>query len=361
MMVRRKPPWNRLASGLYVPPLLGFAGNPWPCPGCCAGCEYFSDDFDRSDDTDLGANWTEVAGAWEIASNVLSTSSNDAICICNTDGIVPYVVRAVIGGGSSKEFRVIFNYVDSSNYFYASATVGSNVKIFTVIGGTHTRVFNGPSLGSDTCIQVCVHATFVTVMTGDGSCSTLTPKAAVGISSTSGTCGVGTGSNSGTFDDFSIQKHHFTLAGCPECVGTCTLCVDDLVSEHYQVVITGVVGPEDCSSANGTWILGGLGCTVRTGDLDFEVAAACSSKSRIVLHFERFALGGCDAPANYYQVSVFISVGPTATCLSNCRVDFVASKTTKYDCDDLVDLSLSPGGAPQYCDPSSGTCKVTSL
>ncbi len=35
MTVRRKPQWNRLSSGLYVPPVLGFAGNPYPCPGCC--------------------------------------------------------------------------------------------------------------------------------------------------------------------------------------------------------------------------------------------------------------------------------------------------------------------------------------
>ncbi len=38
-MVRRKPIWQRLTSGLYVPPLLGL-GNPWPCSGCCEcpGC-----------------------------------------------------------------------------------------------------------------------------------------------------------------------------------------------------------------------------------------------------------------------------------------------------------------------------------
>ncbi len=39
-MVRRKPQWNRLSSGLYVPPLLRFAGNPWPCSGCCERCDF---------------------------------------------------------------------------------------------------------------------------------------------------------------------------------------------------------------------------------------------------------------------------------------------------------------------------------
>ncbi len=37
-MVRRKPIWKRLTSGLYVPPLLGL-GNPWPCSGCCGSTD----------------------------------------------------------------------------------------------------------------------------------------------------------------------------------------------------------------------------------------------------------------------------------------------------------------------------------
>ena len=39
MMVRRKPQWNRLSSGLYVPPFL-WLGNPPPCAGspCCCEC-----------------------------------------------------------------------------------------------------------------------------------------------------------------------------------------------------------------------------------------------------------------------------------------------------------------------------------
>ncbi len=35
MTRRRIHPWSRLISGLYVPPLLSFAGNPYPCGDCC--------------------------------------------------------------------------------------------------------------------------------------------------------------------------------------------------------------------------------------------------------------------------------------------------------------------------------------
>lgn len=37
MIHRRKPEWQRLISGLYVPPFLHF-GDPYPCDDCCNKC-----------------------------------------------------------------------------------------------------------------------------------------------------------------------------------------------------------------------------------------------------------------------------------------------------------------------------------
>ncbi len=374
MMVRRKPQWNRLSSGLYVPPLLGL-GNPWPCPGCCQGCEYFSDDFDRSDDTDLGADWTEVAGAWEIASNVLSTTSDDAICKCETDGVLSYVVRAVLKGGiANDEFRILFNYTDDNNYSYARVertfTTQVKVHLVSVSGGVHTVLkssagFNHNLSTESLGVQVCVHSDSAYVSTAVGGFGALTARTSTAMETTTGTCGVGTGTNSVTavtFDLFSIQKHAVDLAGCPKCEGACNVCLDDLVAERYQVVISGVVGLEDCADSNGTWILSGHTCKFSTGTLNFDVASACIAGSQIIMRFQQFDHGLCDSPADYYQVAVLIAPDEATTiCVDNCRATFVASQATEYDCDDLVNLSLTPGAAPQYCDPSSATCIVTAL
>ncbi len=37
MFRRKKPEWQKLISGLYVPPLLKF-GAGYPCSDCCGGC-----------------------------------------------------------------------------------------------------------------------------------------------------------------------------------------------------------------------------------------------------------------------------------------------------------------------------------
>lgn len=37
MIRRRKPEWQRLISGLYVPPLLWIT-DPYPCDDCCGDC-----------------------------------------------------------------------------------------------------------------------------------------------------------------------------------------------------------------------------------------------------------------------------------------------------------------------------------
>jgi len=45
---------------------------------CCCGCVIASDDFNRANSTNLGSNWTELAGDWSIASNQLTVATSDA-------------------------------------------------------------------------------------------------------------------------------------------------------------------------------------------------------------------------------------------------------------------------------------------
>lgn len=70
--------------------------------------EEFSDDFNRSDSTNLGANWTEETGNFAIASNALDVTgvdgSNKAVVLHNTSP-------------SSKDCYVQATFVDSSTYY----------------------------------------------------------------------------------------------------------------------------------------------------------------------------------------------------------------------------------------------------
>jgi hypothetical protein len=192
------------------------------------------------------------------------------------------------------------------------------------------------------------------------------------MATTSGTCGVGTGTNgatAATFATFSIQKHGTTLAGCPECPFECSHCIDDIASDTYQVVITGVVnagGDTNCADYNGTWIVAPVAkCQYETGDLTFSSPPQnCSSYAIVELIFDNAeTLFGCnDGGSDVHAMRVWLFYGTSTTCVqSACRHAFQHSQIDKYDCDGLNEFALSAGPDPWFCDVSSATCTVTAL
>jgi len=54
------------------------------CNCCITECPEFSDSFDRADSTNLGIDWTETAGSWEISGNALTTSNSNAEVKCTS-------------------------------------------------------------------------------------------------------------------------------------------------------------------------------------------------------------------------------------------------------------------------------------
>ena len=90
-----------------------------PGCGCCEqDCIDFTDDFDRADDTDLGSDWDERAGNWEISSEQLTVSTADALVICDTctvsgdQTLWSYYEMDTTGD----KIRFILSYVDDDNY-----------------------------------------------------------------------------------------------------------------------------------------------------------------------------------------------------------------------------------------------------
>lgn len=87
---------------------------------CCSTCTiHLYETFNRADSTTLGANWTEVAGDWEIASNALKAPGADAIAIwTGTVDPANFVLSFEIGTAfvANNVYRILVDYVDDDNY-----------------------------------------------------------------------------------------------------------------------------------------------------------------------------------------------------------------------------------------------------
>jgi len=99
-------------------------------PGCCcspiaSGCYIGGDDFNRADNTDLGANWSEriPSSAWAISSNTLITTIPYDLAIYQTPHPknVPSMIAwaEVMGSVDGDTLRVIICWVDDDNYLWS--------------------------------------------------------------------------------------------------------------------------------------------------------------------------------------------------------------------------------------------------
>ena len=372
-MRRFKRSWEKLRSGLLLPRLWLPMSPGYPC--CCGEkpeetCFYEQDDFDRADSDDLGSKWTEEAGSWSISSNVLTTSSSNGLCICDTPGGLPHVVQVWVRFDAYGDTaRIVFDYTDSTSYSYVEIhSNDQSVSIFNGAGVRLQRLFAVINTNTWYQVRVCIHDDVTIVNFGAG-------PAVVGANMTNAqtTIGLGTGGmNTRTsFDDFSFQRHLELRAGCPNCSGLCDgHCIDGLTSERMQVEIVGMAngGAEtdpNCPSFDGTWVLFQQRnpCSYRSADLEFVIDSDCSIYARVALRFDpvRAALCG-DNPAHNHSVSVWCGYGTSMDCVvGGCASSFRHTQVNPYDCDGLVRLSLPPHASGTYCDPSGATCHATAL
>lgn len=204
------------------------------CQSCC--CSIFTDDFNRADDTDLGADWSEVSGSWSITSNTLRTTSTSAVCVHDTgEGSARLRASVSLRGGTGDFLRVIFGYVDSSNYWFAEVKIGTSsagrLDIYQRSSGTNTLKVSRTtiSIAADTWHSCSVCYTTDGVISaalypGGGGLHTVAFPASL---STEDIVGVGTGSTASSsvqFDDFTASR---VGDNCPECPSPCLGCTDD--------------------------------------------------------------------------------------------------------------------------------------
>lgn len=201
-------------------------GKPSPCPS------YTTDNFNRAS---LGAGWTTVAGSFSIVSNELSTGTGSGVLINATAGSTSaHVVEVKVKGSTSgDQARIIVAYQDSSNYLYAQLEFGTcgSLKLFKVVGGTHTQIgptrqLDGWTTGVYHDVRVCylpqdspvdgILAVMINKL-GTGDRYETTESEAVNVTGTS--AGVGTGTVTGTivWDDWVHQTHQVDDALCFDC------------------------------------------------------------------------------------------------------------------------------------------------
>lgn len=231
--------------------------------GCCRQCEYFSDDFGRSNNDNLGDDWSEVAGAWSILSNQLVTSSSNALCVCQQpepDGDVALVVEvSVTLKTNNDQTRVIVGYQDTTNYYYVQLQSGvtNGVKIFRRVAGIDTQIstnrIRGINNNTPYLVRVCATTSAVAAYVDSYPYAGYSESVPVGLA------GIGTGSIGApgvVFDDFTLSRHRSIMDGCPWCPSTCVFCSDD-VPGSLLVHIEGFSNSDcnHCVDMNGNFVL----------------------------------------------------------------------------------------------------------
>lgn len=220
---------------------------------CCSTCTYASDNFDRTNNTDIdassGVGWTEVSGTWDITSNKLVCSAA-GIALCNTahpDAASTMQVTVDIShdtAGSTVD--VIVGYTSSTDYYYARFTIGGGspgVDIRRNNGGAHSSIAGGGiaySLAINTTYTaiVCIAKNGVVSALVSGTsagCASLNPATITGTKAA-----LGSSAANATFDNFSIAKSYdaSSAASCSKCFTACVHC-SGTVPTAYQCIVTG--------------------------------------------------------------------------------------------------------------------------
>ncbi len=353
---------------------------------CCADCEIFTDDFNRSNSTNLGGDWTETAGDWSIASNQLSIASTAAFCLtASLTFNPPYVYFAESTLPENSKATYIIHYEDASNYLYVEheriTGLTHNLRMFSITGGGSPVQLGFKGIfGEDGAIKACVLDGIVQVEYHVGGGVYLPAFVKVRANADGAKIGFGTTlvPSAITFDDLRIEKHELEDSNCPDCEIPCENCDSDHeVPSVIQAVISGMADPtpgaddlDNCPSFNGTFLCFQVeDCLWRSAQLPFAVDSVCSATSDISIRIQPVDVGGepvgCDQqnPADNYQIVVRCDYGDSTTCTdSGCQASFLLSQVSKFICDGFSSLNI-----PKYtvsgptCDNTSATCELTSL
>ncbi len=235
-------------------------------PGCtCCGeapatCTLLEDDFNRSDDTDVGSDWDEVVSGASISSNKLAMAAG-AVLISTHPHSSPNVrVSVTVNGNSSSRFRIIVNYVDIDNYYYSDLVLGGDVTLGVRSGGSETTLTSdssGTSSGGTYSFEVCVIDEYFHASIGG------VHKIQDKLVAVSGEYGLAMPavSSTPTFDDFLAESSESPCEVCgnDEVCGTIggPVCIEGTLPTYFEVTVSGVSNGSctECDRWNDTFLL----------------------------------------------------------------------------------------------------------
>jgi len=207
-------------------------GGSYPC-GCC--CGITSDDFDRSNDTNIGSKWNEVSGDWEVSSNALVCDDTTAICIATKVPATQFVkLTTRFQGTTSDRLRFIIAYQDSSNYWFAEARIGAS-QTFLIVqrsGGSDTTKASGTislSAGTTYHLELCVDGNGnITANIRDGSNAIVNGLVLLSVAANPGAGGAGLGTGSTASSSLKFLEFELRKSGtCGDCSRHCPNdCID---------------------------------------------------------------------------------------------------------------------------------------
>lgn len=372
--------------------------------GCCeapADCHIFADTFDRSNSTDLGADWTEVIGDWSISDDLLRVSEY-GLCVCthpHPDSETRQIVQVkLLGQNNNDAGGIVCDYVDQNNYHYVEVTFREYPDVSTLtfwkntpslmiqLGDTRTI---DAVLGNWATLKVCFRGDVIQAQF-DGGEVYAEPTSECGgfVAGVQATVM----EESFYFNDFDYDKHYSTTnPKCPECSGggeglPCNCCSEGTMPTLWLVKIEGIVDDTctagDCTLLNDSFIIDLTDFPDLNAFSHHDCAsgfpppcASCTGGGRLP-----FLVCSTWAPAlNDVIIISLCSDNTTATPILICRIALVTSQITAEfhtfvkaftslpNCSELEDEELTfhdtvlSGGGSRKCNADSAKVYLTSL
>lgn len=357
-------------------------------------CDLLDDNYNRTDNTDIGSNWVKEVGDAEIDTNRLLVNTNSSQIIAtdpNPDGGNARITVKVTLSSSSSTARLFLGWQDSSNYLYATVTrtqitVGQTGG--TGDGGSRTFVFDTPlTVGAQYSLEICFNGTDLVCRTPeiDAVCP--------GLIAPGDRFGVGCGTANVVFDDFVATK---VGEDCDECTysttSNCSMCETGNTPRFWKVEISGAAtsSPLDtghcssgCEDLNGTWIIdlenvdnwredgSGFrycGAEIRGPDLSGCPGSPSTNNGRTAISFYVAFANGFGFSCNFQSRVNFwttFPTGPTPHVIGNTNwatgIPCASDGIVPCESEDLNPLVFGPTTEIAPCDFSGMTVSVEPL
>ena len=246
----------------------------------------FTDDFNRSNSTNLGAGWVEVSGDWSIVSNQLSSGSAGGTIILRAAGGMAtsdHYAQVTIATTTAASHGVWARGNSNISQGYLWRNDGTSWNLFSVVGGSFTSIgsFAGAAANGDVAKVQAVGSTIKGYVNGTQRVSVTDTAVTTGTS-----VGLRAESTSALrFDDFTAADVTTTVTGDAALTGTATLSATGLraatgssaLTTTANLSTTGLRATTGTAALTPTASLAAEGAVATTGDAAMSATAALAA------------------------------------------------------------------------------------